>query len=95
MFHCLAAAQTNGLARRLHSQQATRRRADMRAAVNRSRNIVMPIISGRTRGKHFVRFSTRLEYENNETYYAYLHFIGEPSEYLMNQLVDTGARAGF
>ena len=49
----------------------------------------MPIISGRTRGKHFVRFATRLEHENNETFYAYAHFIGETPEYLLNQLADT------
>jgi hypothetical protein len=49
----------------------------------------MPIISGRTRGKHFVRFVSRLEHENNETFYAFAHFIGEGPEYLLNQLVDT------
>ena len=49
----------------------------------------MPIISARTRGKHFVRLVTRLEHENNETLYAYAQFIGEPADYVVNQLVDS------
>lgn len=49
----------------------------------------MPLIKPRTRGKQFVRLITRLEHENNETLHAYGHFLGEPVEYLLNQLIDT------
>ena len=37
----------------------------------------MPVIKPRTRGKQFVRHTTRLDRENNETLYAYAQFIGE------------------
>lgn len=49
----------------------------------------MPLIKARTRGKQFVRLVTRLERENNETLYAYAQFLGEPAEYVLNQLIDT------
>ena len=49
----------------------------------------MPVIKPRTRGKRFVRHTTRLDHENNETLYAYAQFIGEPVEYVVNQLVET------
>lgn len=49
----------------------------------------MPLIKARTRGKQFVRLVTRLERETNETLYAYAHFLGEPAEYVLNQLIDT------
>ncbi len=49
----------------------------------------MPLIKPRTRGKQMVRHITRLDRENNETLYAYAHFLGEPTEYVLNQLVDT------
>jgi hypothetical protein len=49
----------------------------------------MPLIKARTRGKQFVRLVTRLEKENNETLYAYAQFLGEPAEYVLNQLIDT------
>ena len=49
----------------------------------------MPLIKPRTRGKQMVRFITRLDRENNETVYAYAQFLGEPIEYVLNQLVDT------
>ena len=49
----------------------------------------MPVIKPRTRGKQFVRHTTRLDHENNETLYAYAQFIGESAEYVLNQLVDT------
>lgn len=49
----------------------------------------MPLIKPRTRGKQFVRLVTRLERETNETLYAYAHFLSEPAEYVLNQLVDT------
>jgi len=49
----------------------------------------MPVIKPRTRGKQLVRHITRLDRENNETLYAYAHFLGEPTEYVLNQLVET------
>lgn len=49
----------------------------------------MPLIKPRTRGKQMVRLITRLDRENNEALYAYAQFLGEPVEYVLNQLVDT------
>ncbi len=49
----------------------------------------MPLIKPRTRGKQLVKHRTRLDAENNETLYAYAHFLGESTEYVLNQLVDT------
>jgi hypothetical protein len=49
----------------------------------------MPVIKARTRGKHFVRHITRLERENQETLYAYATFLSEPSDYVLNQVIDT------
>jgi hypothetical protein len=49
----------------------------------------MPLIKPRTRGKQMVRHITRLDRENNETLYAYAHFLGEPTEYVLNQVIDT------
>jgi hypothetical protein len=33
--------------------------------------------------------SDQLDRENNETFYAYAHFLGESPEYVLNQLIDT------
>lgn len=49
----------------------------------------MPVIKPRTRGKQLVRLITRLDRENNETLYAYAHFLGEPTDYVLNQLIDS------
>lgn len=49
----------------------------------------MALIKPRTRGKQLVRHRTRLDRETNETLYAYAHFIGEPTEYVLNQVIDT------
>lgn len=49
----------------------------------------MPAIKPRTTQKHFVRHITRLYRENNETLFAYSKFISEPTEYVLNQLVET------
>ena len=49
----------------------------------------MPFIKPRTRGKQLVKHRTRLDRENNETLYAYAHFLGESPEYVLNQLIDT------
>ena len=49
----------------------------------------MPLIKPRTRGKQLVRHRTRLDCENNETLYAYAQFLGESTEYVLNQVIDT------
>lgn len=46
------------------------------------------VIKPRTRGKHLVRLVTRLDHENHETLHAYAQFLGETTEYVLNQLVD-------
>ncbi len=48
----------------------------------------MSVIKRRTRGKQFVRYTTRLERENHETLYAYAQFLSESPEYVLNQLVE-------
>lgn len=49
----------------------------------------MPIIKPRTRGKQLVRRIVKLDRETNETLCAYAHFIGESSDYVLNEVVDT------
>ena len=49
----------------------------------------MPVIKPRTRGKEVVRHITRLDVENNEVLFAYARFLGEPPEYVLNQLIET------
>jgi len=49
----------------------------------------MALIKPRTRGKRLVRHRTRLDHETNETLYAYARFIGESTEYVLNQVIDT------
>jgi hypothetical protein len=49
----------------------------------------MSVIKPRTRGKRLVKYNTRLDEQNQETLYAYAQFIGESTEYVVNQLIDT------
>ncbi len=49
----------------------------------------MSLIKPRTRGKHLVRLVTRLDRENLETLHAYAQFIGEPAEYVLNEVIDS------
>ena len=49
----------------------------------------MPVIKPRTRGKQIVRHIARLDRENTETLYAYAQFLGEPTDYVLNQLIDS------
>ena len=49
----------------------------------------MPLIKPRTRGKHVVRCSVRLDRETNETLFAYAHFLGESTDYVLNEVIDT------
>lgn len=49
----------------------------------------MPLIKPRTRGKQLVRHIVRLDRETNETLFAYARFLGEPTDYVLNQVIDT------
>jgi hypothetical protein len=49
----------------------------------------MPLIKPRTRGKQIVRHIARLDRENTETLHAYAAFLGEPTDYVLNQVIDT------
>jgi len=49
----------------------------------------MPLIKPRTRGKQILRHIARLDRENTETLYAYAEFLGEPTDYVLNQVIDT------
>jgi hypothetical protein len=49
----------------------------------------MSLIKPRTRGKQMVRLVTRLDRENHDTLHAYAQFLGEPTEYVLNELIDT------
>ena len=49
----------------------------------------MPVIKPRTRGKEVVRHITRLDVENNEVLFAYAQFLGEPTDYVLNQLIES------
>ena len=49
----------------------------------------MSVIKPRTRGKQLVTHRTRFDRETNETLCAYAQFIGESTEYVLNQVIDT------
>ena len=49
----------------------------------------MPLIKPRTRGKQMLRHIARLDRENAETLHAYAAFLGESTDYVLNQLIDT------
>ena len=49
----------------------------------------MSVIEARTRGKRLVKHNLRLDEQNQETLYAYAHFLGESTEYVVTQLIDT------
>ena len=49
----------------------------------------MPLIKPRTRGKQIVRHIARLDRENTETLHAYAAFLGESTDYVLNQVIDT------
>lgn len=48
----------------------------------------MPLIKPRTRGKQMVRRIVRLDRETNETLFAYAHFLGESTDYVLNEVID-------
>lgn len=49
----------------------------------------MSLIKPRARGREFVQHRTSLERENHETLHAYVAFLGEDAEYVLNELIDT------
>ena len=49
----------------------------------------MPLIKPRTRGKQILRHIVRLDRENSETLHAYAAFLGESTDYVLNQVIDT------
>ena len=49
----------------------------------------MPIIKPRVRGKQMVRRIVRLDRETNEVLFAYAHFLGESTDYVLNEVIDT------
>ena len=49
----------------------------------------MPLIKPRTRGKQLVRRIFRLDRATNETLFAYAHFLGESTDYVLNEVIDT------
>ena len=48
----------------------------------------MALIKPRTRGKQVVRRIVRLDRETNETLFAYAHFLGESTDYVLNDVID-------
>src|SRR5690606_1589073 len=61
----------------------------LRASLTGEGVFPMALIKPRSRGKRLVRHRTRLDHTTNETLYAYALFIGEPTEYVLNQVIDT------
>jgi hypothetical protein len=49
----------------------------------------MSVIKPRTRGKELVRLIAKVDRQNHETLYAYAQFIGEPIDYVLDQLIET------
>jgi hypothetical protein len=48
----------------------------------------MSLIKPRTRGKDLVTHRVRFDPQTTETLYAYAHFIGESTEYVLTQAID-------
>ena len=63
-------------------------RADFEATFLREKRCRMPLIKPRTRGKQILRHIARLDRENNETLHAYAAFLGESTDYVLNQAID-------
>src|SRR3954471_21451702 len=64
-------------------------RADFEGAFLREKRCRMPLIKPRTRGKQILRHIARLDRENSETLHAYAAFLGESTDYVLNQVIDT------
>jgi hypothetical protein len=48
----------------------------------------MPLINPRTRGQQLTRHIARLDRDTNETLFAYAPFLGEPSDAVLNLVVE-------
>jgi hypothetical protein len=64
-------------------------RAAFEGAFLREKRCRMPLIKPRTRGKQILRHIARLDRENSETLHAYAAFLGESTDYVLNQVIDT------
>jgi hypothetical protein len=64
-------------------------RADFEGTFLREKGCRMPLIKPRTRGKQILRHLARLDRENTETLHAYAAFLGESTDYVLNQVIDT------
>src|SRR3954469_12280294 len=62
---------------------------DIESSFLREEDCRMPLIKPRTRGKQIVRHIARLDRENAETLHAYAAFLGESTDYVLNQVIDT------
>lgn len=49
----------------------------------------MALIKPRTRGRQFLKHRLRFDRETTETLYAYAAFLGESTEYVLTQVIDT------
>src|SRR2546427_13209821 len=64
-------------------------RADFEGTFLREKECRMPLIKPRTRGKQILRHLARLDRENTETLHTYAAFLGESTDYVLNQVIDT------
>src|SRR5262245_65999105 len=64
-------------------------RADFEGTFLHEKECRMPLIKPRTRGKQILRHIARLDRENTETLHAYAAFLGESTDYVLNQVIDT------
>jgi hypothetical protein len=54
----------------------------------RERESPMPLTKPRTRGKQVVRHIARFDRETTETLYAYAAFLGESTDYVLNEVLE-------
>src|SRR5205823_10741507 len=74
---------------RRSSRKTRRFRTKFEVSFLREKECRMPLIKPRTRGKQIVRHIARLDRENAETLHAYAAFLGESTDYVLNQVIDT------
>src|SRR5882672_8792097 len=91
--HAVASCCAPGIRARQSHRRSSRKmrhfRADFEATFLREKRCRMPLIKPRTRGKQILRHIARLDRENNETLHAYAAFLGESTDYVLNQVIDT------
>src|SRR3954468_9962797 len=86
---CFAPANRARHSPRRSSRQTPRFRTKFEGSFLREKECRMPLIKPRTRGKQIVRHIARLDRENAETLHAYAAFLGESTDYVLNQVIDT------